>query len=87
MLLFYTFAKILSYMEEKIEKKYRRVIHVHFIVTKENFYFTSVRAVYKKFSSKELGITERALYHQLNSDGSKYHNNNSVLIVRGKLLT
>ena len=35
-----------------------KIIHVHFISGHHNYYFGSVRAIYKMFSPEELGCSE-----------------------------
>lgn len=42
-----------------------KIIHVHFISGHHNYYFGSVRAIYKMFSPEELGCSEIYLRHQL----------------------
>ena len=61
-----------------------KVVHVHFITKHKNYYFSSVRAVYKKFSSSDIGCSEEYLRHKLTYDGACYVNS-IVLVIRGVL--
>ena len=47
-----------------------KIIHVHFINGHRNYYFGSVRAIYKMFSPEELGCSETYLRHQLTERGN-----------------
>lgn len=67
------------------ENKPIKVVHVHFLHGRKNYYFGSVRAIYKKFSEEELGVSESYVRHQLNSDGRTYLND-KVFIFRSHLL-
>ena len=67
------------------ENKPIKVVHVHFLHGRKNYYFGSVRAIYKKFSEDELGVSESYVRHQLNNDGSLYLND-KVFILRSRLL-
>ena len=49
-----------------------KVIHVHFIHSRKNFYFGSVSAIFEKFSEREVGCTLEYLRHVLVADGSKH---------------
>lgn len=71
-------------MEQK-DRPLIKVIHVHFINGRENFYFGSVSALFKKFSSSDLGVTQEYLRHKLTNDGERFLNN-KVLIIRSRLL-
>ena len=51
-----------------------KVIHVHFIHSKKNYYFGSVSAIFDKFSEEDVGCTLEYLRHVLVSDGSKHLN-------------
>ena len=66
-------------------KQATKVVHVHFIHGRANYYFGSVRAVFKKFSEEEIGCCEGHLRAVLSSDASKYLND-KVLIIRSHLL-
>lgn len=63
----------------------QKIIHVHFLHGRKNYYFGSVSAVYKKFSREEIGVSESYLRHYLSYDGCHYLNQN-VHIVRSRLL-
>lgn len=62
-----------------------KIIHVHFINGHRNYYFGSVRAIYKMFSPEELGYGEIYLRHQLTERGNHFLNDR-VLIIRSTLL-
>lgn len=72
----------------KVEKKGRReikVVHVHFIHGHKNYYFGSVRGIYRKFTKEDIGCSEIYLRHQLSEVGNKFLND-KVLVIRSKLL-
>lgn len=69
-----------------MKQNLRKVIHVHFILTKKNFYFGSIAAIYKYFSPEELGCTKETLAHRLTHDDSHYITG-KVLFIRKRLLT
>lgn len=62
-----------------------KIIHVHFISGHRNYYFGSVRAIYKIFSPEELGCSEIYLRHQLTLRGNHFLND-KVLVIRSSLL-
>lgn len=62
-----------------------KIIHVHFISGHRNYYFGSVRAIYKMFSPEELGCSEIYLRHQLIQTGNHFLNDR-VLIIRSTLI-
>ena len=62
-----------------------KVIHVHFIHSKKNYYFGSVSAIFDKFSESELGCSLEYLRHVLVADGSK-HLNSSCYFQRSHLI-
>lgn len=62
-----------------------KIIHVHFISGHHNYYFGSVRAIYKMFSPEELGCSEIYLRHQLTLTGNHFLNDR-VLIIRSTLI-
>ena len=62
-----------------------KVIHVHFIHGRRNYYFGSVSAIYRKFTSADIGIGEESLRHRLSADGNHYIND-EVVIIRARLL-
>jgi len=68
------------------EKLSRKIIHVHFIHGHKNYYFGSVSAVFRKFSEKDLGCTEKYLGHILTEDGM-HHITQKALIIRSRLIT
>ena len=41
-----------------MNKKKTKIIHVHFFSGHKNYYFGSVTAIFKMFTSKEIGCTE-----------------------------
>ena len=62
-----------------------KVIHIHFLTSHKNYYFGSVRGIFKKFSEAEIGCTENYLSHRLNADG-KTHITAHVLAIRSHLI-
>lgn len=62
-----------------------KIIHVHFLVSHKNYYFGSVRAVFKKFSEETIGCNESYLRRQLTEDGNK-HLTKKVLVIRSSLI-
>lgn len=62
-----------------------KIFHVHFISGHHNYYFGSVRAIYKMFSPEELGCSEIYLRHQLTQTGNHFLNDR-VLIIRSTLI-
>ena len=72
-------------MNEANAKYQIKVIHVHFLHGHKNYYFGSVAAIFKKFSEKEIGVSQEYLRHQLLQDGNHYIND-SVIIIRSRLL-
>lgn len=77
--------KIIMEDKENI-KRGVKVVHVHFISSRKNYYFSSVRSVYKMFNEKDIGCSERVLRRELNKDGAHYINKN-VMVIRNRLLT
>lgn len=67
------------------ETKGIKVVHVHFLHGRKNFYFGSVSAIYRKFSEEDIGIGEESLRHKLTADGDSYINK-KVYIVRSRIL-
>lgn len=65
--------------------KHIKVIHVHFLNGRRNYYFGSVSAVFQKFSESDLGCTEAYLQHVLTADGSS-HLSSTAFIVRSHLI-
>jgi hypothetical protein len=47
-----------------------KVIHVHLIFEKKNYYFGSISAVFDTLSEEEVGITKNSLLHAGLVDGS-----------------
>ena len=47
-----------------------KVIHVHLIYEKKNYYFGSISAIFDVLTEKEIGITKNSLLHGGMSDGS-----------------
>ena len=62
-----------------------KVIHVHFIHGRKNYYFGSVSAIYRKFTDRDIGIGESSLRHCLSADGNHYIND-EVVVIRSRLL-
>lgn len=61
-----------------------KVVHIHFLASHKNYYFGSVKAVFKRFTQKEIGCSESYLRHQLTSPGN-HHLTKKVLIIRAVL--
>ena len=47
-----------------------KVIHVHLIFEKKNYYFGSISAIFNTLSEEEVGITKNSLLHASMVDGS-----------------
>lgn len=47
-----------------------KVIHVHLIFEKKNYYFGSLSAIFETLSEEEVGITKNSLLHAGMTDGS-----------------
>ncbi len=47
-----------------------KVIHVHLIYEKKNYYFGSISAIFDVLTEKEIGITKNSLLHTGMTDGS-----------------
>lgn len=47
-----------------------KVIHVHLIYEKKNYYFGSISAIFDVLTEKEVGITKSSLQHAGLTDGS-----------------
>lgn len=71
-------------MNEDKLKHQIKVVHVHFIHGHKNYYFGSVASIYRKFSKKDIGVSEDYLRHQLIDDGNHYIND-KVIIIRSRL--
>lgn len=61
-----------------------KVLHVHFMASHKNYYFGSVSAIFKEFTTEEIGCSAAYLQHLLTEDGNHYLNG-KVLIVRSHL--
>ena len=47
-----------------------KVIHVHLIFEKKNYYFGSISAIFNTLTEEEIGITKSSLLHAGMTDGS-----------------
>ena len=47
-----------------------KVIHVHRIFEKKNYYFGSISAIFDTLTEEEIGITKSSLLHAGMTDGS-----------------
>lgn len=47
-----------------------KVIHVHLIYEKKNYYFGSLSAIYDLLTEEQVGITKSSLLHAGMTDGS-----------------
>lgn len=68
--LFYISA--IWYICDKVNTKYVmiKVIHVHLLYEKKNYYFGSISAIFNVLSEEEVGITKNSLLHAGMTDGS-----------------
>lgn len=62
-----------------------KVVHVHFIHGRKNYYFGSIAAIYSKFSENQIGVSEDYLRHYLLHDNMTYLNN-KVMIIRSRII-
>lgn len=63
----------------------RKIIHVHFLNGRKNYYFGCVAAVFEMFTEEDIGCSESYLRHILNSDGSTYLSD-KVYCIRSRLI-
>ena len=56
-----------------------KVIHVHLIFEKKNFYFGSISAVYSKLTADQIGMKMSTLLHSGLSDGSSVVTHRSII--------
>lgn len=47
-----------------------KVIHVHLLYEKKNYYFGSISAIYDALTEEQVGITKNSLLHAGMTDGS-----------------
>ena len=47
-----------------------KVIHVHLLYEKKNYYFGSISAIYDVLTEEQVGITKNSLLHAGMTDGS-----------------
>lgn len=47
-----------------------KIIHVHLLYEKKNYYFGSISAIFDMLSEAEVGITKNSLLHAGLTDGS-----------------
>ena len=47
-----------------------KLIHVHLLYEKKNYYFGSISAIFDVLSEEEVGITKNSLLHAGMTDGS-----------------
>jgi hypothetical protein len=71
--------------ERMTVKKTIKVIHVHFMHNKKNYYFGSISAIFKVFTEKELDATIETLRHRLGGEGSK-HVTSRACFIRSHLI-
>ena len=60
------------YICSELNTKYDmvKVIHVHLLYEKKNYYFGSISAIFDVLSEEEVGITKNSLLHAGLKDGS-----------------
>ena len=63
---------VIWYICDKENTKYvmTKVIHVHLLYEKKNYYFGSLSAIFDVLSEAEVGITKSSLLHAGMTDGS-----------------
>lgn len=66
------YISVIWYICDKVNTKYVmiKVIHVHLLYEKKNYYFGSISAIFDVLSEEEVGITKNSLLHAGMSDGS-----------------
>lgn len=57
-----------------------KIIHVHLIKSKKNYYFGSLSAVFDVLSESDLGITKNSLLHAGMVDGSIKYTRHAMII-------
>lgn len=57
-----------------------KVIHVHLLFEKKNFYFGSISAIFNTLSEEEVGITKNSLLHAGMTDGSSKITKRAMII-------
>jgi len=62
-----------------------KVVHVHFIHGRKNYYFGSISAIFSKFSENQIGVSEDYLRHYLCKDEIIYLNK-EVMIIRSRII-
>lgn len=62
-----------------------KVIHVHLLHGRKNYYFGSISAVYSVLTEKEVGIKKSSLLHAGLADGVVILNKKSM-ILQGELI-
>lgn len=62
-----------------------KVIHVHLIYEKKNYYFGSISAIFDVLTEKEIGITKNSLLHAGMTDGS-YKITKRAMIIQSHLI-
>ena len=57
-----------------------KVIHVHLLFSKKNYYFGSIAAIFDTLTEEEVGITKSRLQHSGLSDGSSKITKRALII-------
>ena len=57
-----------------------KVIHVHLIFEKKNYYFGSISAIFDVLSEEEIGITKSSLLHAGMTDGCRKMTKRAMII-------
>ncbi len=57
-----------------------KVIHVHLITNKKNYYFGSISAIYTKLTEEEVGMAKSRLLHAGLADGSPIVTKRALII-------
>lgn len=68
------------------KKKPVKIIFVHFLNGRKNYFFGSISAVFQNFSEQDLGCSEEYLRHVLTTDGSS-HLSQRAYFYRSRLIS
>lgn len=64
-----------------------KIIHVHLVGKRKDFYFGSISAVYEKFNSADIGVSMAYLQHAGLSQGTAIVNDKAIIkqgtLIRG----
>lgn len=57
-----------------------KVIHVHMIKRKKNYYFGSISAIFSVLTEEDLGMTKNSLLHAGMVDGSVKYTRHAMIV-------